>query len=248
MDSFISWIGGKRLLRKQIIAQFPTQFDRYIEVFGGAGWVLFGADRHAKLEVYNDLDGDLINLFRCVKYHAAELQRNILPINSRELFYDQLARKDIRGQTDIQRAADFFMRIKCSYGSGGSEFGCNTKSLEKSLDTLPAIQQRLSRVVIEHKSFDNLIKVYDRPSALFYCDPPYHGTEYLYDAPFTAESHQLLKECLSNIKGHFILSYNDDDFVRELYRDFIILPVERASNLTGRYGAKVYKELIIKNF
>lgn len=42
MNSFIAWIGGKKLLRKAIIERFPESFDRYIEVFGGAGWVLFG--------------------------------------------------------------------------------------------------------------------------------------------------------------------------------------------------------------
>ena len=45
MNSFISWIGGKKLLRKKILEQFPEDYDRYIEVFGGAGWVLFGKEK-----------------------------------------------------------------------------------------------------------------------------------------------------------------------------------------------------------
>lgn len=248
MDSFISWVGGKRLLRKQIISLFPSDIGRYIEVFGGAGWVLFGSDRHSKLEVYNDIDGNLVNLFRCAKYHAEELQRHILPLNARELFMDQLARQDLRGQTDIQRAADFFSIIKCSYGSNRQQFGCNVKALERSIALLPLVQQRLSKVVIEHKSFEDLIKVYDRPDALFYCDPPYHGTEDLYDADFGLTQHRALQKCLRTLKGRFILSYNDDLFIRDLYKDFTIIPTERSSNLTGRYGAKIYKELIIKNF
>ena len=67
MNSFICWVGGKKLLRKSIIDNFPEGTDRYIEVFGGAGWVLFGKEPH-KLEVFNDIDGELINLYRCVKY------------------------------------------------------------------------------------------------------------------------------------------------------------------------------------
>jgi len=79
MDSFISWIGGKRALRKAICEHFPKAesaapgqkdkkpFDRYIEVFGGAAWVLFYKDRHAPFEVYNDINGELVNLFRCSK-------------------------------------------------------------------------------------------------------------------------------------------------------------------------------------
>lgn len=57
MNSFITWVGGKRLLRKKIVSLFPAGFDRYIEVFGGAGWVLFFKEKHAALEVYNDVDG-----------------------------------------------------------------------------------------------------------------------------------------------------------------------------------------------
>ena len=69
LNSFISWIGGKRLLRERILQQFPEAgtYDRYIEVFGGAGWVLFSRDRHAAMEVYNDINGQLVNLFRIVK-------------------------------------------------------------------------------------------------------------------------------------------------------------------------------------
>ena len=63
MNSCIGWIGGKRALRKQIIELFPEDIGRYIEVFGGAGWVLFGKERKEKqLEVFNDMDGNLINL------------------------------------------------------------------------------------------------------------------------------------------------------------------------------------------
>ena len=59
MNSFISWIGGKRLLRKKILDMFPEKgvFNRYIEVFGGAGWMLFSSNRHPSREVYNDIKG-----------------------------------------------------------------------------------------------------------------------------------------------------------------------------------------------
>jgi DNA adenine methylase len=95
VNSFIPWIGGKKLLRQKIIEMFPKEpVSRYIEVFGGAGWVLFGADKHAELEIFNDLDGNLINLYRCIKYHFQELKKEISTskfywtLNSRELFFD----------------------------------------------------------------------------------------------------------------------------------------------------------------
>ena len=61
MNSFISWIGGKKLLRKQIIEQFPDDYERYVEVFGGAGWVLFGKEQKG-MEVYNDVNLSLIHI------------------------------------------------------------------------------------------------------------------------------------------------------------------------------------------
>ena len=58
MNSFISWIGGKKSLKKKIIEQFPKNYDRYIEVFGGAGWVLFDKEKHADMEVQYDIPLD----------------------------------------------------------------------------------------------------------------------------------------------------------------------------------------------
>ena len=78
MNSFIAWIGGKKLLRKEIVKRFPEEgFTRYVEVFGGAGWVLFEKEQGKELEVFNDRDSNLINLYRCIKYHCGELQREM---------------------------------------------------------------------------------------------------------------------------------------------------------------------------
>lgn len=243
MKSFIPWIGGKTLLAKKITAEFPEDFGRYIEVFGGGGAVLFSKDKHAKIEVYNDLNGDLVNLFRCLKYHRGELEREIDGyINSRETFNDIRERLKCRGSTDIQRAAMFYVMIKISFGADGRTYGCSNKPVETS--RFAEISERLKRVNIEHKDFEELIKQYDRPNALFYCDPPYHTTERHYSTVFTEADHHRLNSVLTALKGRFILSYNDDEFIREMYKDFTVIPVQRQNNLsTG-----VFKELIIKNY
>lgn len=114
MDSFISWIGGKKLLRKKILEQFPEEgvYNRYIEVFGGAAWVLFAKEKYADLEIYNDVNGNLVNLFRCVKYHAEAVQKELdWILMSREQFFDAREQLSIRGMTDIQRAARFYITI-----------------------------------------------------------------------------------------------------------------------------------------
>ncbi|SFH20879.1 DNA adenine methylase [Desulfotomaculum arcticum] len=251
MNSFLSWIGGKRLLRAEIVKRFPPNFGRYIEVFGGAGWVLFYRDKHAEFEVYNDLNSDLVNLFRCVKNHCSEVQKELSYIlNCRELFEDYLAQNTVRGLTDIQRAARFFMIIKNSYGSNCRNYGCRPKDIMGMTNYLNQVQQRLSRVVVENKPYDSLLDVYDRPAALFYLDPPYYGTEKYYSAVFQHEEHAKLREILLNIKGKFILTYNDCTQVRELYKNFNIVAVSRSNNLNIRYNYAdhQYKELIIRNY
>ena len=252
MDSFLSWIGGKKLLRHTIIEIFPDtkQFNKYVEVFGGAGWVLFAKDRHATNEVCNDINSNLTNVFKCVKYHAEELQKELnFTINSRELFEEYISQINSKGLTDIQRAARYFYIIKLSYGSKGGSFGAIKKDVEKMKLYLKEIQQRLTNVVIENKCFEDIIVKYDSQGTLFYLDPPYHSTEYFYDTEFNEDTHIKLRDILQNIQGKFVLSYNDDDFIRKLYKEFNIIEVERNHNLTSRYNKnRRYKELIIKNY
>lgn len=250
MNSFISWIGGKKLLRKKILEQFPDpeSYDRYIEVFGGAGWVLFSIDKHAPMEVFNDVNGELINLYRIVKHHPDALQKELeWLLMSREQFFDELNR-NTRGMTDIQRAARFFCMIKESFGSDCKSFGIRSRDMKKAVDYLKEVSDRLNRVVIENHDFERLIKTYDRPGALFYLDPPYYEAEKYYPDRFNPEDHIRLKNCLCDLKGKFILSYNDCPQIRELYEGFTIIEVERADNLLHKIESRRYKELIIKNF
>ena len=252
MNSFIGWIGGKKLLRKEIASRFPQEgFKRYVEVFGGAGWVLFYKDRHAEIEVYNDINSDLVNLFKCVKYHCQELQKELrFMLNSRELFDEFKNSYNVSGMTDIQRAARFFMLIKTSYGADKRTFGCVKKDVLVMNEYLEAIEKRLSKVIIEDKSFDKLITTMDKPDTLFYLDPPYYGTEKYYNTGFSIEEHILLNSMLKNLNGKFILSYNDCEYIRELYKDFRIESVIRNNNLVARYSDKSnkYAELIIRNY
>lgn len=69
----MSWIGGKKALRELIVSLFPIYYERYIEVFGGGGWVLFHKPPGNDFEVYNDFNGLLVNLYRCVREKPEEL-------------------------------------------------------------------------------------------------------------------------------------------------------------------------------
>lgn len=248
MNSFISWVGGKKLLRNEICNIIPEKIDRYVEVFGGAGWVLFNKDRHASEEIYNDYNSELVSLFRCAKYHYPELQRELsFVLNSREVFHNFLDEYKKEGKTDIQRAARFMMLVKTSYGSKYTTFGGKPINLNNMSEYLNLVSARLARVIIENKDFEDLIISQDKEKTLFYLDPPYYETEkYYQNVDFKKEDHVRLYNLLKNVKGKFILSYNDCDYIRELYKDYNIKEVCRFNNLS--FKTKEFKELIITNY
>jgi len=253
MDSFLSWVGGKKLLRKEICAKFPAKgYDRYIEVFGGAAWVLFHKEKHANMEIYNDINGNLTNLFKCVKHHPNAIKEELeYVLNSREFFKNFKDLYKNNSLTDIQRAAMYFFIIKSSYASKTISFAAKARDVT-NVEYLKTIKNRLKAVSIENKSYDTLIKQYDRNSALFYCDPPYLGSERYYDTGdnvFDINQHTNLRDILSCIKGKCVVSYNDSEIIRNLYKDFSIYEVERQNNMSTRYGGtEPYKELIITNY
>ncbi len=88
MNSIISWVGGKKALRDLIYQRMPKEYGRYVEVFGGGGWVLFGRPLDTVMEVYNDYNSDLTNLFRCVRDQpmAFLTELGFLPLNGRDEF------------------------------------------------------------------------------------------------------------------------------------------------------------------
>lgn len=252
MKNFIPWVGGKSQLRKTILEYFPVEpVTRYIEVFGGGGWMLFSREQHAPTEIFNDIDGQLVNLYRCVKYHCEELQRELkvaeqVPLNSREQFFDYRAQLKQPGLTDIQRAARYYYIIRISYGADRHSYGCSKKTLDP-IDDLPEIQRRLKKVVIENRDFEAILKAYDSAGSFFYLDPPYFKAEHFYMG-FASEDHQRLYDGLKRVRGKWLLSYNNAPEIKNLYKEYNIIPVERANSLANKYESTKYKELIIKNY
>lgn len=252
MDSFMSWIGGKKLLRKKICEEInKTNYKNYIEVFGGAGWVLFYEERKGKNEIYNDYNSELVKLFKCMKYHSRAVKEELsYLLNSREIFEDFKRQYKIQGLTDIQRAARYFFIIKTSFATKLNTFGCAKRNIENITNMFEAIQERLNTVIIENLDFEKLIRLRDNKESIFYCDPPYYKTERYYkNIEFNEEDHLRLNKLLNNIKGKFVLSYNDCDYIKKLYKNFSIISIERFSNITAiNPERKAFKEIIIKNF
>ncbi len=249
----MSWVGGKKALREVIEARLPRSCDRYVEIFGGGGWVLF-YKKPSKFEVYNDFNPNLANLYRCVRDHPDELCEELrYSLNSR-IDFDHI-RQVLHSKTvipDIKRAAYFFQIIRQSYASGLDSFGGQPHNMWRNFSPIHEAAERLQTVVIENKDFAKLIKQYDRPNTIFYADPPYYNTEdYYEDVGFTREDHIRLRDSLMSIQGKFLLSYNDCPEIRELYSmpGIMIESTTRLSNIAQRYEAgKQYPELLISNY
>ena len=257
MNSFMSWVGGKKALREEIVRRFPLYYERYIEVFGGGGWVLFHKQPGRDFEVYNDFNSLLANLYRCVRDRHEELIDALrYVLNSREdfeLLRDALARDS--PATPVQKASWFYQIIRYSYASGLTSYGSQPHDIRSDFPLIEQAHRRLKDVVVENKDFEKLIRQYDRPVSFFYCDPPYHATEGYYqnigEDGFTEKDHIRLRDTLLSMEGRFLLSYNDDAFVRELYDapGIQIEAVTRLNNIKQRYEPNCqFAEVFIANY
>lgn len=248
--------------------------------------MLFGKPPDQKcMEVYNDYNSNLANLFYCVKNRTGAFLRELgfLPLNSRDEFtvirdfidrqvFDtpyleqelELAERSLSPPefeelkaillenaevTDVKRAAAFFKLIRYSYGSGCTSFGCQPFDVRKCFTAIWQASRRLADTVVENKDFEALIRQYDRDSAFFYCDPPYYETEGHYAVVFRKEDHARLRDTLAECKGKWMVSYNDCEFIRELYAGYTITAVTRINNLAQRYdGGCEFPEVIVTNY
>ena len=253
MNSFMSWVGGKKALRDAICLRLNKNCDRYVEVFGGGGWVLFHKTP-SKFEVYNDFNPNLVNLYRCVRDHPAELCEELkYTLNSRVDFH--FIRKTLKTKTeipDIKRAAYFYQIIRQSYASRLDTYGVLPHDMWRNFPVIYQASKRLQSVVVENLDFEKLVSIYDRPNTIFYLDPPYYTSERYYeDVGFTTEDHQRLCDVLMRLKGRFLLSYNDCPEIRQLYckTGIMIESTTRLNNIALKYeSGSQYPELFISNY
>ena len=285
MRTPVSRVGNKTAILHILYALFPTQYDRFIDVFGGSGSVLLDNPEICPFEVYNDFDRNLANLFRCMKERTMAVIRELgfCHLNSREDFIavrrffeneqfedrylseelkltelilplpEAEELKEIRTRItqdyDVRRAAMFLKLLRFSYSSSGKSYASQPFDIRKLFGLISQLQERMANVVVENQDFETLIKHYDRPDAFFYLDPPYFSTEDMYEVGFGWDDHVRLRDTLKNIKGKFLLSYNDCNEIRELYNGFSLFDFSRTHSMAQRYEAgKEFKELLIGNY
>lgn len=248
----IPWMGGKRRLAKHLLPLFP-EHSCYVEPFCGGAALFFMRPKRAKSEVLNDINGDIINLYRVVQHHyEAFVQQFDWALASRETFaHWQIARPETL--TDIQRAARFAYLQHNAFGGkiSGRNFGTSTVGRAWSADylrrLLAAAHQRLDGVTIERLPWHDCVQRYDRPHSFFYADPPYWQTAG-YGVPFGWEEYERLAQTMAQIEGKMMLSINDHPDIRELFKDYRTHEISLTYKVGGNKKPKAAQELIICNW
>ena len=219
----IPWLGGKRRIADTLLNRFPPH-ECYVEVFAG-GAALYFLRHPAPVEVINDVNGDLVTLYRVVQNHLEEFVRQFKwALSSREVF-KWLQDTPPHTLTDIQRAARFYYLQHQAFGGkvDGQTWGTATTAPPVNLlrieESLSAAHLRLSGAYIERLDWATCIDKYDRPHSLFYCDPPYWETEG-YGVPFEWEQYERLAARLATLKGKAIVSLNDHPDIRRCFAAF----------------------------
>lgn len=253
--SAFPWMGSKRRLAAEILKHFPEHLT-YVEAFAGSAAVLFARETPAKVEVLNDLDGDIANFFRVCKYHLVELcQQFRWAITSRQIF--EWA-KDTPPEvlTDIQRAARFFYLQRLCFGGRPTKrsfgYGVTTRhtlDLARLEQSFSEIHERLGGVLIEQLPWEECIARYDRPTTLFFLDPPYYGTAGYDESPWGLGRYQELAGTLRTIHGKALLTINDNPEIRELFADFATARLRVSYTVGGmKAGAPRSSELLVRSW
>ena len=247
------YIGGKRTLAARLaerIAAIPHH--TYAEPFVGMGGVFLRRRRRARAEVINDINREIITLYRILQRHYVpfiEMMR--FQITSRAEF-ERLVKTDPSTLTDLERAARILYLQRTAYGGkiSGRTFGTGPShsgrfDVTRLGPMLDDLHERLAGVIIECLPYGEFIRRYDRPETLFYLDPPYWGREDCYGkCIFERADFKRLADQLAGIQGRFLLSLNDTAGVRETFAAFTIDAVETTYTVNKTRSARA-KEVII---
>ncbi len=228
------WYGGKFSHLNWLLPLLPA-CHHYCEPFAGSAAVLLNREP-SPVETYNDIDGDVANFFRVLRDRRDELTEAIaLTPFSREEFY--LAVTTREGVSELERARRFFVRARqartglaqtaslgrwanCKNTSRAGMSGAVSRWLG-SVQDLPEIALRLLRVQIENRPAVEVIRLYDDPGTLFYCDPPYvhrtRGDPNAYGFEMDDTAHRELARALRQVKAKVAVSGYRCELMDTLY-------------------------------
>lgn len=232
------WYGGKFSHLEWLLPLLPT-CHHYCEPFAGSAAVLLNR-APSPVETYNDIDGDVVNFFRVLRDQPDDLIRAIsLTPFAREEFHLAIY-GPTEGVSDVELARRFFVRARqartglaqtatlgrwanCKDTSRAGMSGVVSRWLG-GVEGLADIAERLLRVQIENRPAVDVIRLYDGPTTLFYCDPPYvhttRGDAKAYGFEMSDPEHAELALVLGSISGKAAVSGYRCDQMDEWYRDW----------------------------
>jgi DNA adenine methylase len=247
-------MGGKRRLADRLIPLFPPH-ECYVEVFAGGAALFFLRPQPAPVEVLNDINGELVNLYRVVQNHLEEFVRQFkLAMSSRQIFeWHKVTRPETL--TDIQRAARFFYLQHHAFGGKVSSqtFGTATTAPAVNLlrieENLSAAWQRLSGTYIENLPWLECAERYDRAHTFHYMDPPYWKTAG-YGVDFGFENYEQMAEFMRRCKGRVMVSINDHPDIRRVFSGFHFEALDIRYTTTNQRNSQpgLSRELVILNW
>lgn len=249
----VPWMGGKRRLVSQLTKKIP-EHECYVELFAGGAALFFMREQASKVEVINDLNGELVNLYRVVQHHLEEFVRQFKwALVSRQMF-EWLKNASTDLMTDIQRAARFYYLQHTAFGAkvSGQNFGTATTARPVNLlrieEQLSEAHLRLSGVTVEHLSWDNCLLKYDRPHSFMYADPPYWQLAG-YGVDFGLDQYEKMAELMLDCKSKVMLSINDHPDMRSVFKSLNIDTTEIKYTVGNSVKSRDKKsELIITNY
>jgi len=232
----------------------------YTEVFGGAAAVLLNKPP-SPIEVYNDYDSELVNLFEVIRDDVdAFLKHADFLLYSRELYTRwQADLEEGKVPEDrVERAVRFWYVIRSAFGAHPHKGWAFQRAqprnspqvVQNALTNIRAIHERLKPVEIDHLDFRRCIRNRDAMSTLLFLDPPYLETEGYRVGTFTLQDHIDLARLLSDAKSKWLLTIGDHSEVRKLYRGFDRTVLTSAIACQKVIGGKrrSLRNLVIRNY
>ena len=228
----ISWPGGKTRHLKRLLPYVPTgRGTGYIEPFAG-GCALLLAKEKSQLEVVNDVNGDLINLYRVASLHADELCRVLetFPPASREQIACSRALLALPGGvTDVFRAAHFLHLNKTSFSGNGTSLAIAVKldarafiGTEALIERIRAFHGRFDSVVIENQPYERVLDTYDHPRNFIFLDPPYGVSNVKNYAGWGEKELTDFRDRVVELHGRWIVTLDDSPLNRALWAGYDI--------------------------
>ena len=253
-NPIIPWLGGKRRLADRLIPLFPPH-ECYVELFCGGAALYFLRPVAAPVEVLNDINGELTNLYRVIANHMEEFVRQFKWAYSSRQVFKWMQMTNPVTLTDIQRAARFFYLQHHAFAGkvDGQNYGTATTApmvnLNRIEENLSAAHFRMANGTnVENLPWLECLEKYDRPHTFFYVDPPYWETEG-YGVDFPWENYERLAAAMRECKGKMMLSINDHPAIRSCFDGLTMHELGIKYSVANKQGKpKESCELVITNY